>query len=101
MFLFCVLLQDANGLYSYCLKQKMPVGWYFRRKASNNFRLEQGGKGKQSSRAAYDWLTWMELELGTKVVHEYSYGYEHRIGTRKLAVDGFVPELNLVLEFQG
>ena len=79
----------------------MPVGWYFRRKAEDNFVLEQGGKGKQSSRAAYSWLTWMELELGTKVVHEFSHGYEHRIGTRKLPVDGFVPKENLVLEFQG
>ena len=77
------------------------MGWYFRRKASNNFRLEQGGKGRQSSRAAYDWLTWKEIELKEEIVHEYSAGFEHRIGTRKLPVDGYVPNEKLVLEFQG
>ena len=95
------LLQDANSLYAFCLQQKMPVGWYFRRKSSNNFRLEQGGKGRQSSRAAYEWLTWKEIQLGEDIVHEFSCGYEHRIGTRKLPVDGFVSSKNLVLEFQG
>ena len=94
-------LKDANGLYSYCLKQKMPVGWYFRRKAANKFQLEQGGKGRQSSRAAYDFLTFMELEHNTRIIHEFSSGYEYRIGARKLAVDGYVPAKNLILEFQG
>ena len=78
----------------------MPVGFYFRRQQPS-FELQLGGKGRQSSLAASRWLTWKELELETKVIHEFSSGYEYRVGTRKLPVDGFVPAKNLVLEFQG
>ena len=78
----------------------MPIGFLFRRRGPD-FKLEQGGKGRQSSLVAYQWLTWKELELQTEVIHEYSSGYEYRVGTRKLPVDGFVPSKNLVLEFQG
>ena len=79
----------------------MPLGWYYRRRPFNGFQLELGGKGKQSSMVAYQWLTWKELELGVPIVHEYSCGYEYRVGTRKLPVDGFVKSQNLVLEFHG
>ena len=91
--------QDANGLYSHALAQEMPAGFYFRRR-SPDFILTQGGRGSQSSMAAYEWLTYMEITRGWNIILEYSSGAEYRVGARKLPVDGYVAERNLILEFK-
>ena len=45
--------------YVHALRQKLPVGFYYRRQ-SPDFNLQTCGKGRQQSRAAYEWLTFQE-----------------------------------------
>ena len=91
---------DQNSMYGFALRHKMPVGFYFRRK-SPDFQLTQGGKGKQASKASYEWLSYMEQKLKTKIIHEFGSGSEFRVGSKKLPVDGYVPSRKLCLEFHG
>ena len=50
------LRYDASSLYLYCMGQDMPTGYFHRRRAERNFRLE---KSCPQSQAALDWLNYV------------------------------------------
>ena len=84
---------DANALYLWALAQKMPCGYYVRRKKVEDFK-RRGCFNKWS----IEWLDFVAHRDGLNIVHAHNQG-EHRIG--RYPVDGFDLQSNTVFEFQG
>ena len=86
---------DANALYLWAIIQYMPVGWYRRRRAENNFRPESA---QLHGQMAVEWLTREAARTGRDIRHQVN-GREKRIG--KLPVDGWCSETNTAYQFHG
>ena len=86
---------DANALYLWSIMQDMPVGWYRRRRAENDFRPESA---QLHGQMAVEWLTW-EAERTRRAIRHQVNGREKRIG--KLPVDGWCSETNTAYQFHG
>ena len=86
---------DANALYLWALMQKMPTGWYTRRRAENQFRPQPA---QPYGQMAVQWLTWEAAKNGCTIRHQVN-GREKRIG--KLPVDGWCPESHTAYQFHG
>ena len=67
---------DCNGLYSYALKQKMPIGVFVRRYQHNNFRPEVSERYIDS----YVWLDFLMKSNKIKILHKLNNQKEIRIG---------------------
>ena len=89
---------DANALYLWSLMQPMPTGFYSRRKADNNFKLEKSFTNEQS---ANEWLSWKCQQDQTEIIHRHKNGREVRIGHRCIPVDGLSREKKKIYQFQG
>ena len=89
---------DANALYLWSLTQPMPTGFYNRRTAENNFKLQKSFPMEQQAR---EWLTWKEHVDETTVVHRHKDGAETKIGPTSIPVDGYSDHLNKVYQFHG
>ena len=85
---------DANALYLCSLMQDMPMGWYTRRRAENDFRPESA---QLYGQMAAEWLTWESERTGRPIRHQIN-GREKRI--RKHRVDGWCSETNTAYQFQ-
>ena len=79
---------DANALYLRSLMQDMPMGWYTRRRAEDDFRPESA---QLYGQMAAEWLTWESEITGRPIQHQIN-GREKRIG--KHLVDGRCCETN-------
>ena len=86
---------DGNAMYLWSLMQDMPVGWYRRRRAENNFTPETA---QPHGQMAVEWLTWESERTGHSIRHQVN-GREKRIG--KLPVDGWCSETNTAYQFHG
>ena len=73
----------------------MPMGWYRRRRAENDFRPESA---QLYGQMAAEWLTWEPERTGRPILHQIN-GREKRIGKR--LVDGWCSETNTAYQFQG
>ena len=86
---------DCNGLYSYAIKQNVPMGVYIRRHPDNNFRPEISEKYMDS----YVWMDYIMVKENIKILHKLNNSKEIRIGN--FLVDGYAPTTKTVYEFQG
>ena len=89
---------DANALYLWAIIQPMPTGFYARRKAENQFKLEQSFTNEKSAR---DWLSWKRQQDQTDIIHRHKNGREVKIGHRCIPVDGLSRKLNKIYQFHG
>ena len=87
---------DANALYLWGMKQKMPTGYPTRRREETGFKKER----KHFSITAQDWLDWEAHNRGVHIRHEGN-NTEKRLGPHMLPVDGWCAETKQVFEFQG
>jgi hypothetical protein len=105
---------DVNGLYLWGLCQKMPTGLYYiwhvvsgakgQKRAASGATVLKRTQGYPNSNQEYHWIMWktkqLALERGTELTVQHRFnGGQKRIGNG--GVDGFVPELNTVLQFYG
>lgn len=89
---------DANALYLWCMDQEMPAGYPRRMHAKDQFKTEENVKGY--SKMAHTWLEWISMIEGRHIKHAMNGG-EHKIGNRRLLVDGFDAQTGEVLQFHG
>ena len=86
---------DANALYLWALKQKMPTGAFTIRKEEEGFRLIKRDRYLK----AFYYLEWLRNEKGLEIDHYFNKGKEFRIGP--YLVDGFSRDEKKVFEFNG
>ncbi|KAL5265864.1 hypothetical protein ACHWQZ_G002033 [Mnemiopsis leidyi] len=92
-----ILGLDANALYLWCTAQDMATGLYIRRRAENSFCKEYPFP---LSSVATEWLADIEYNEQISIQHARNRG-EFRVGTRRIPVDGFCREANVVYQFHG
>ena len=68
---------DANALYLLSLMQDMPMGWYTRRRAENDFRPESA---QLYGQMAAEWLTWESERTGCPIRHPINGREKRNIG---------------------
>ena len=85
---------DANALYLWAIMQNMPTGSYTRRLAENDFKL------KGYIKMAIEWLERVAYKERIHIRHELNNTEKH-IGDRKLPVDGFHAQTQIVYQFHG
>jgi G:T-mismatch repair DNA endonuclease (very short patch repair protein) len=88
---------DANALYLWSIMQEMPTGHFVRRKSENQFRRDTP---RRYELMAIEWLEWEAQQNGQHICHQGN-DKEMAIGRKRLPVDGYVKETNMVYEFQG
>jgi G:T-mismatch repair DNA endonuclease (very short patch repair protein) len=88
---------DANALYLWSIMQKMPTGYFVRRKKEDGFKRQAP---RHYERMTIDWLEWEAKNTGQHIRHQGN-DKEKVIGRRRLPVDGLCKETNTVYEFQG
>ena len=88
---------DANALYLWSIMQAMPTGHFVRRKSENQFRRDTP---RRYELMAIEWLEWEAQQSGQHICHQGN-DKEMAIGRKRLPVDGYVKETNMVYEFQG
>ena len=89
---------DANSLYLYSLGKAMPTGDFIRRRAEHNFVPES----RRGLIKMYQWIQYMEQELGVRISNGLSEGSECKVG--KYPVDGLASLANdrkTVFQFDG
>ncbi len=96
---------DANGLYGFCLSNKMPIGPHVR------WRPVEGGAAAQAPPTAFRasrsqkymssfyWLDYMATQQNCRIQHYLNTGYEISVGGYFL--DSFCPESNTAYEYDG
>jgi G:T-mismatch repair DNA endonuclease (very short patch repair protein) len=88
---------DANALYLWALSQMMPTGYYIRRRAEKNFKLEDTFK---QSKQATEWLKWLQYKKCLNLVTAIN-NREKRLGKRKIPVDGWDAATNTAYQYHG
>ena len=71
--------------FSGCMAEDMPTGSYLRRKREDGYMKSYP---HPCSAASIEWLASVEKEEAIFIQHARN-GIEHRVGDRKIAVDGF------------
>ena len=88
---------DANALYLWALMQQMPTGTYIRRSDKDGFKpVRQYYYGEM----AVQWLEWIATTQKISIRHMFN-GVEHRIGHRRIPVDGYCASTKTVFQFHG
>ena len=92
---------DVNGLYSFCLRSRMPVGLHIRWKPIDGDDPETSFRAASSQKymACYHWLEYESKRQNCFVQHFLNTGYEINLGGYLL--DGFSPDTNTAWEFNG
>lgn len=67
------------------MAEEMPCGMYIRRKREDGFVKMYP---TPLSGASTEWLSYLEKEGPLKIIHARN-GREHRVGERKIPVDGY------------
>ena len=89
---------DAFSLYLHCIGQDMPTGYFYRRRAEQNVKLE---KSCPQSQGALNWLSYVSSTQNTFIHHAGNTGREKRVGAKRVPVDGFHVSSNTVYQFDG
>ena len=89
---------DANSLYLWAFSQDMPSGDFEIRHAPL-FRREKT-TSKDFSLAAIQWLETEAKHRDTKILHKLNGG-EMIMGSRRIKVDGFAPDIDTIFQFHG
>ena len=92
-----ILGLDANALYLDCLAQNMPTGIYIRRRDEESFKKEYP---LPLSAVSTEWLAYIEQEDNINIQHARNGG-EHKIGPKRVPVDGYCKETKIVYNFHG
>ena len=79
---------DANALYLWALAQKMPTGYYVRRRKENDFK-------KYFNKLSVEWSDYVAYRDSVNIVHNHG----ERIG--RYLVDGFDSANQTIYEYNG
>jgi hypothetical protein len=88
---------DANSLYNSNLLMAQCTGFFLVRKAPE-FIAEQS---QVYGRMAAECLDYIAYRDGVKIMHKFNQGYEFRITTKNLPVDGMDFEHQVAYQFDG
>ena len=66
---------DAFSLYLHCIGQDMPTGYFYRRRAEQNVKLE---KSCPQSQGALNWLSYVSSTQNTFIHHAGNTGREKK-----------------------
>ena len=92
-----VLGLDANSLYLNCMGMAHCAGFYTVRRCENAFKVECS---QRVSYSAVEWLRYRAHIDQMNILHQYNYG-EVCVGSKRIPVDGFVPQHKLIYQFHG
>ncbi len=91
---------DANGLYSFCLRSRMPVGPHIRWQIADVDRPDAfRAVTSHKYMACYYWLQYESDRRNCFIQHYLDTGYEINVGGYFL--DGFSPDTNTAWEYMG
>ena len=89
---------DCNSLYLYAIsKNDCPTGFPIVRRKENDFVPEFTEKYGIQAR---EWLEWVSHSQNRDIQHKFNNG-ERRLGSRKIAVDGFDAKHGVIYQFHG
>ena len=88
---------DANALYLGGMMEEQPTMHPLRRRAENNFVVEEVDRYGTQAR---EWLTWVSHREGVSIRTKFTHS-EKRLGTRKLPVDGWCADESKVYQYHG